>query len=267
MEEVSLQMAKKADGRRRSALVTGGGTGIGYAIAAALLDRGFAVTISGRRQEVLTEAAERLAKDGGHKPGLVRTCAVDVGDPVADAEAVNSHLAAWDGLDAVVVSSGVYIPADFLDISPEQWRHVQNVNVDGAFFVSQAAARAMASRGGGRIILIGSITGLQAEPASAPYSTSKSALEGLARAIAVDAGRRGVTANVVAPGWTRTPMATEDIQKVGEEGMLRINPLARAAEPEEIANLVVYLAADAPTFLTGTTIRIDGGQSAVAAAV
>ncbi|MFN0043939.1 MAG: SDR family NAD(P)-dependent oxidoreductase, partial [Alphaproteobacteria bacterium] len=125
-------------------------------------------------------------------------------------------------------------------------------------------ARAMRERPG-RIVLIGSVLSALAEPRTAAYSVTKAGVSALTRAMAVDLASTGIRVNCVAPGWVRTAMAAAEIDAVPPEAMARINPLGRAAAPEEIANLVHYLLFHAPDFLTGQTIIIDGGQSARAA--
>lgn len=211
---------------QKSAIVTGGGTGIGFATAKALSQQGFAVTLAGRRADVLSEAANTLTATDPNVD--VDISSVDVGDRRQVETMFGEHVARWGAPAVVVINAGVYRPSHFLDTTVEDWDSSLTTNVTGAFHVGQVAARHMVSGSGGRIVLIGSVTGLQAERNSAPYSTSKAALEGLCRAMAVDLAEHEVTVNLVAPGWTRTAMAIDDIDALGREGMRGVNPCARA---------------------------------------
>ena len=124
--------------------------------------------------------------------------------------------------------------------------------------------RWMAANGGGRIVLISSLNGKVSEPESSHYSAAKAALISLARSMAQDLAASGITANAVAPGWVRTPMTEEYLETTTPDQLARLNPLARVGEAEEIASLIRYLAVEAPPFLTGATLFIDGGQTAIA---
>jgi NAD(P)-dependent dehydrogenase (short-subunit alcohol dehydrogenase family) len=128
-------------------------------------------------------------------------------------------------------------------------------------FPAIAAAREMKKLGGGRIVLISSIDTITSEPEVAAYNAAKAAVGSLVRSIAVDCSKDGILANAVAPGWVYTPMAAPYIDDAEPGMMERINPVGRAADPDEVGNVIEYLALDAPPFLTGSTITIDGGQT------
>lgn len=243
---------------RRSAIVVGGGSGIGRAAAQALAARGFDLTLLGRREAPLIETAQTV----GHT--RTRTVAFDVAAGNGYDEAVSEHVAAFGGLDALVVSSGIYRSVAATELGTDVWRDVIATNLTGTFEIARAALGPMLTAGVGRIVLVGSVIAGQSEVGSAAYSASKAAVHSLARSFAVEYGERGVSTNIVAPGWVATDMALDDIAALGPDGMRRVNPMARAAAPEEIANVVTYLAADAPSFLNGSTITVDGGQSVVA---
>jgi NAD(P)-dependent dehydrogenase (short-subunit alcohol dehydrogenase family) len=251
-----------AERERKAALVVGGGTGIGYAAAVRLARRGYAVVLAGRRGDVLDEAAARFrsAVDGA----FVETVAGD-GGVEADAERmVRATVDAFGGLDVLVNCAGIYDPVHFLDLTEETWRRTMSATLDAQLYVSVAAARRMAEAGRGRIVLISSINSPLSEPESAHYSAAKAAVSSLVRSMAVDLSARGIQANAIAPGWVHTAMVDDFVREASAESLQRINILGRVGTPDEIANTIEYLAVDAPDYLTGATVFVDGGQTAMA---
>jgi NAD(P)-dependent dehydrogenase (short-subunit alcohol dehydrogenase family) len=244
------------------ALVVGGGTGIGYASAARLARCGFAVALAGRRDVVLREAAERLRAE--HGAAGVTTITADGGDEDDAARMISATVDELGDLSVLVNCAGIYEPVHFLDLTADAWRRTMSATLDAHLYVSVAAARHMAGRGGGRIVLISSINSPLSEPESAHYSAAKAAVSSLVRSMAVDLSSRGIQANAVAPGWVRTAMVEEFVATASAESLQRINILGRVGAPDEVANVVEYLAVDAPAYLTGTTIFVDGGQTAMA---
>jgi NAD(P)-dependent dehydrogenase (short-subunit alcohol dehydrogenase family) len=247
----------------RSALVTGGGTGIGRATARRLLHGGFDVTIVGRRADVLDAAASELAVAAG-TVGTVRTQVADVSDPAANEVIVADHVAEFGGLDALVTAAAASKPVPFLETTAATWDATLGVALRGTALVAVAAARHMVSNGGGRIVLFSSINGFQSKPDTADYSAAKAAVASLAKSMAVDLAPSGVITNAIAPGWVRTPMTEEFLGQSSPETLKAVNPLGRAGEPAEIADVVWFLVDQAPTFLVGTTIYVDGGQTVAA---
>lgn len=245
-------------GVRRSAIVVGGGSGIGRATVRELAARGFCLTLLGRRELPLNETALEFPNT------QIRTVAFDVSAGSGYDEIVSEHVAAFGNLDALVVSSGIYRSMPVTELDQDVWCNVIATNLTGSFAIARAALRPMLDAGAGRIVFVGSVVAGQSEFGSAAYSASKAAVHSLARSFAVEYGERGVSTNIVAPGWVATDMALDDIAALGEDGMRRVNPMARAAAPEEIANVVAYLVTEAPAFLNGSTITVDGGQSVVA---
>jgi 3-oxoacyl-[acyl-carrier protein] reductase len=248
--------------QRDVALIVGGGTGIGLATAERLLRRGCAVALSGRRESVLTEAAEQLrsAVDGAK----VETVAADGGSERAAHEMVDAAVEAFGGLNVLVNCAGIYEPVHFLELGEDTWRRTMSTTLDAQLYPSVAAAQVMAAAGGGRIILISSINSPLSEPESTHYSAAKAAVSSLARSIAVDMADRGIVANAVAPGWVHTAMVDDFVQQASPESLRRLNVLGRVGLPDEVANVIEYLALDAPMYLTGTTVFVDGGQTAMA---
>jgi NAD(P)-dependent dehydrogenase (short-subunit alcohol dehydrogenase family) len=246
----------------KSAVVTGGGSGIGLAIAQALHAAGYGVTIAGRRREVLEEAARTVAASG---PGPdVRISVTDVAKPEEIAALFDGHAAHFGGVDAVVTAAAVYEPVTFTEITADSWNATMDVVLRGSVLTAVEAARRMKAAGGGRIVLFSSINGFHSEPDSVHYSAAKAAIISVAKSMAVDLAGTGVIANAIAPGWCYTPMTAEFIDATDPERLKRVNPLGRPGRPEEIANVVRYLVTEAPEFLYGTTIFVDGGQTALA---
>lgn len=246
---------------RKSAIISGGGSGIGKAIGHALYDVGFGLTITGRRADVLEAAAAEIGWPGG--PEVV-THPADVGTAQSCDDIVQSHVQKFGGLSALVTAAAVYDTIPFLELDASSWDATVNVALRGAVLVAINAARHMKAAGGGRIVLLSSINGFHSEPESAHYSAAKAAINSVVRSMAVDLAGTGVIANAIAPGWVYTPMTAEFIDQTTAEHMRRVNPLGRPGRPEEIANLARYLVTEAPEFLMGTTIYIDGGQTALA---
>jgi NAD(P)-dependent dehydrogenase (short-subunit alcohol dehydrogenase family) len=246
----------------RSAVITGGGTGIGFATAVRLNRAGYAVTIVGRRPDVLSSAAAAIARDGGGPP--VSTEAADLAEADAAAIVVDRHVARLGGIDALVCCAGAYQLADVRKVTAGTWNATADVHVRAAVLACGAAARHMASAGRGRLVLLSSVNGFHSEPHSVAYSAAKAAIVSIVRSLAVDLGGTGVTANAVAPGWVTTPMTEEYLSTATVEQLQRVNALGRAGTAEEIAGVISYLVLDAPEFLTGATIAVDGGQTAMA---
>jgi NAD(P)-dependent dehydrogenase (short-subunit alcohol dehydrogenase family) len=246
-----------------SALVTGGGTGIGLATALVLNRAGWDVTIVGRRGDVLARAADTIAAQGGGP--AVTPLVADLADPRAGAEIVEAHVARTGGIDAVVAGAGAWTHAPLLSLTAEQWDATLDVHVRSVVLTAAAAARHMTAAGHGRIVLVSSVNAVQSEPGTIDYSAAKAAVVSVAKSLAVDLGSTGVTANAVAPGWVTTPMTQDDLDASTPERLRRLNPLGRFGRADEIAAVIGFLVLDAPEFLTGATIAVDGGQTAQAA--
>ena len=246
----------------RSAIIAGSGSGIGRAVARDLAARGYALTLVGRRRDALIETAALLTGEAAR----ARIWPLDLSDATGHEEAVSGHLRDFGGVDGLVISSGIYRSAPLLNLADEDWSKVFETNFTGTRRLVGAVLPQLLRRGQGRIVFIGSVIAQQSEPGSAAYSASKAAMHSLARSIAVDYGAQGISANTIAPGWVDTPMAAEDIDELGVEGMRKVNPMGRAATAEEIGNVAAYLVDQAPAFLNGSVIAVDGGQSIIAPA-
>jgi NAD(P)-dependent dehydrogenase (short-subunit alcohol dehydrogenase family) len=246
------------------ALVTGGGTGIGAATARRFVDEGARVAVTGRRPEPL----ERLAEEIG---------ALAVVGDAAQAEdmgrAVACAVERFGGLDIVVTGAGGSGTPAVGKTSDDRWAAALDSNLTSAFVTCREALPALLSRGGGSIVIVASAAALAGPPGLAGYTAAKTGLIGLMRSLAVDYGPQGIRVNALCPAWVRTPMADEEMDRLGRargigrddayELATRLYPLRRAAGPEEIAACCLFLASPESSFVTGTVLIADGGGSAV----
>ncbi len=242
------------------ALVTGGNAGIGEAIAKAFAREGAAVVTTGRRQDEL----DRVVKEIGQQSGMCVGVAGSVTDDQHVRIAVSEAIRRFGSLDILVNNAGV---GDFgrriHELDDETWARVLDVNVTGVFRMTRAAVIEMLKRGRGSIVNISSIASLVGIPQLSAYAASKGALDALTRAVAVDYAKDGIRCNVVNPGLVATPMAAPlmaDPERL--DPILSHYPIRRPGKPEEVAAMVLYLASDDASWVTGGTFTIDGGMTA-----
>lgn len=247
---------------QQAALIIGGGTGIGFATAQRLAARGVRVALTGRRQEALDEAKGKLESE--HDGAQVVAAAGDAGVEADAKRIVATAMDAFGRIDVCVNGAGIYEPVDFLDMDEAAWRRTMVTTLDSMVYPSVAVGAAMKEAGKGRFVLISSINAPCSEPESAHYSAAKAGVASLARSLAVDLGPHGIQANAVAPGWVHTAMVDDFVQQATPETLKQLNVLGRVGQPDELANVIEYLGFDAPDYLTGATIFVDGGQTAMA---
>jgi len=238
----------------RTALVTGAGRGIGAAIARALDRAGARVALVARTTDELRAVAAGLSND----PVVV---SADLGTPDGPGAAARAALDAFAGrLDVLVNNAGTMLRKDSDTVTVEELDLLWRVNVRSALLLTAAVLPAMAARGAGSIVAISSISGLRGAPRRSIYAATKAALDGMTRAIAMEYGPRGIRANSVAPGVVETAMWRENLAKPGvADAVLDLIPTRRLSTPEEVADVVVFLASDAARAITGEVISADGG--------
>lgn len=243
----------------RTALVTGGARGIGRGISKALSTFGCDVVINDIERTKLEETTDELAPTDGDIIGLE----ADVSDP-AEVELLFEEIEnRFGGLDILVNNAAIIDPAQYDEISPAEWQRVLSVNLDGVHYCCSAGAPLMARSGGGSIVNISSIAGKRISVlAGAHYTTSKWGVIGLTKHVAEEYGPHGVRVNAICPGPTETETmsdlnASDQQQPVVADDI----PLRRIGEPEDIGRAVVALSSDLASFITGTTLVVDGGYT------
>ena len=241
------------------AVVTGGSRGIGQAIARKLNNEGATVSIGDIMDSGLDDSSDKSMLSFMH---------LDVSDVQSVKTVIQQVIDHYGRLDILVNNAGIMFERLMEDTSEEEWDRMMNINVKGVFLCSKYAVRSMRERGGGVIINIGSIEGIANNPEHTAYAASKGAVHALTRAIAVDEGRRSkVRCNAVCPGWINTELneAYFDQLKYPEEGkkaIEKLHPVGRMGTPEDIANMVCWLASDEAGFVSGQEFIVDGGRTA-----
>jgi meso-butanediol dehydrogenase/(S,S)-butanediol dehydrogenase/diacetyl reductase len=249
------------------ALITGGGSGIGAAIAERFVAEGARVCITGRRRDTLAEVAGSLP-DG--------TAVICVGDASRQEDVermVAETIAFGGGLDILVNNAGLSTYGSVADADRAEWQEIIDVNLSGPFMLMQQAIPHMIERGGGAIVNVASLGGMRALPEMAAYCSSKAGLIMLTQQAALDYGRHNIRCNAVCPGAVRTPMIEQELSEACEtlgcdtttylSRLTEALPLKRWGEPHEIAATCAFLASDDASFITGAALLVDGGTAIV----
>ena len=237
----------------KTALVTGASGGLGAAIARTLLAQGARVALSGTRRDALDALAAELG-EGAH------VCPADLRDPAAADALLAAAEAACGPVDILVNNAGLTRDTLALRMKDADWQAVLDVDLTAPFRLARAALRGMVRRRGGRIIGISSIVGHTGNPGQANYAAAKAGLAGMTKALAQEVGSRGITVNLVAPGFIETPMtdALSAEQRAKLKGAI---PLGRMGQPADVAAAVLYLASEEAAWVTGATLHVNGGMA------
>ncbi len=246
----------------RHAFVTGGGRGIGRAIATALTGAGMAVTVTGRNEAALAETVAR-----GSARGYV---VADVTDARAVADGIGQAAASGGPIDVLIANAGGAETAPFGKADPDMFRRMFELNVMGMVHATRAVLDGMTARGFGRIVAIASTAGLKGYGYVSAYCAAKHAVVGLVRSLAIETAKTGITVNAVCPGYTDTALVEESLARITAKtgrprdealaAMLRGSPLGRLVKPEEVAAAVVFLCSSEAAAITGTTVAVAGGE-------
>ena len=239
----------------KAALVTGASGGIGAAIARALHGQGAAVALSGTR----TGPLESLAAELGER---AHVCPADLRDPAAADALIAAAEAAAGPLHVLVNNAGMTKDGLAMRMKDEDWAAVLDVDLAAPFRLARAALRGMLRRRAGRIIGIGSVVGATGNAGQANYAAAKAGLVGMSKALAQEVGSRGITVNVVAPGFVETAM-TDALPAEQRAKLVSAIPLGRMGQPGDVAAAVVWLASDEAGWVTGTTVHVNGGMAMV----
>ena len=241
----------------KTAVVTGGTRGIGYAIVKKFLDNGASVALFGSRQETVDKALQSLKEENPDYP-VMGLC-----PDLCDSEAVGAAFAqvkeVFGSLDILANNAGVSSRTPLCDYQPGEFEKILSLNVTAVYICCQAAARIMREQDGGVIINTSSMVSLYGQPSGSGYPTSKFAVNGLTRSLARELGKYHIRVNAVAPGITKTDMVAA-LPEAMIKPMIAQIPLGRIGEPEDIANAFLFLASDMGSYVTGEILSVDGAM-------
>ena len=237
------------------ALVTGAARGIGQAIALRLAADGAELALCDVKAEWLDETLSKVRALGRRAEAF----AVDVSDSDSVQAGVDAVLAAFSRIDILVNNAGITRDTLLLRMSEQDWDAVLDINLKGAFLVTKAVAKPMMKQRSGAIVNIASVVGLTGNPGQANYTASKAGLIALTKTVAKELGSRNIRANAVAPGFIHTAM-TDKLPPAVRDAMLKIVPLGRPGEPEDVANAVAFLAGPDAAYVSGQVLTVCGGM-------
>jgi dihydroanticapsin dehydrogenase len=245
------------------AIVTGAGSGIGQASAIRLAEEGAMVVCADINEIAAKATADTIIGDGAR----ATWAAIDISDSMACASLVEETVRQNGSIDILVNNAGVNLPGVFHEVSNETIDRTLNVNVKGAMYLTRAAIPHMLKKGNGSIVNMSSVNGLVSEPYLSVYSASKGAIVMFTRGIALDYAKQGIRCNAICPGWVDTPINHAHAKMLGGldhvyETIDSFQPIGRPGTSREIANLVLFLASDESSFMTGSIVSADGGMTA-----
>ena len=244
----------------RVAVITGAGRGLGEAIAHDIAAEGVNVVLAGRAKDPLETTRRNIESAGG--VAIVKQTDVTSAESVA--ELFDTAVSEFGGVDVLVNNAGVTSQMNLVDLDEAEWDRIFDTNVRGLFLCSREAGRRFAEAGSGRAVNVASVFGLLGRPGFSAYCASKGAVVNFTRSVAAEWARFGAQMNAVAPGYFATDINAELREdQAAMTKVLRRIPAHRMGTPDELANIVTYLALQAPDFLTGQTIAVDGGESSV----
>lgn len=247
----------------KTAIVTGGAKGIGFAITQSLVECGAHIVIADQDENAATRAAKQLSNNAS----TIRVVACDVSSEREIAMTVDRTLAEFGAIDILINNAGIGGLKPFFEITLEQWNRMLSVNLTSMFLCSQMAGRVMADQRSGRIVNIASVSGVRAGFARAAYGTSKAAIIHFTRQLAVELGPYGINVNAVGPGPVDTEPAIANHSQQMRADYYATIPLARYGEPDEVAKAVRFLCSDDAGYVNGQTLFVDGGFTAGGVAV
>ena len=260
MQSDNIQSADWLGLSARVCVVTGAGSGIGEETAKRFAAAGAKVAVLDRDKPAADRVAAEIVASGGRAIGL----AADVADPDAIQDAASTVEHKLGACSILVNNAGVQFPEALLTMDLAKWKRALDVNLTGALVCSQRFAHHMIGQGGGSIVHVGSITGSHPRAGGGAYSSSKAGIAMLARQLAVELGPHGIRSNTVAPGYIRTPLSARNYQDPAiADARTRMVPLGRIGSTRDVADLILFLASDRASYLTGQEVLADGGLSQV----
>jgi 3-oxoacyl-[acyl-carrier protein] reductase len=237
------------------ALITGATGGIGMSIAKQMKSSGAKLILSGTRQEVLSKLKLELGDE-------VKTIVTDLGDKNDVMALANEAEETFGSIDILINNAGITADGLLLRMKDEDWDKVIDINLSSSMRLTRQVIRGMIKRRYGRIIFISSIVGYTGNAGQSNYSASKSALSGLTKSIAAEVAGRGITCNLIAPGFISTPM-TDKLSEDQRNNIIKNIPIDRLGKPSDISSGCLYLSSNEASFVTGTTLHINGGMSMI----
>lgn len=246
--------------KNKVAIVTGAGSGIGRAVAIAYANAGAKVTVSDINEAGGNETVDLIKKQGG-KASFFKA---DITKPEDNEALVNYTTEQFGKLDIACNNAGIGGEMNLTgDYTLDSWKKVLDINLNGVFYGCKYQLKAMEANGGGVIVNMASIHGMVAAPQSSAYTSAKHGVVGLTKNIGAEYGPKNIRCNAVGPGYINTPLIKNNLSPEMIEGLKQKHPIGRLGEPEEVADLVLFLSSDQSSFITGAYFLIDGGYTAV----